>query len=64
MPAAHTRTETVPDTLDGSMTRFEIAEVLEHLRFGHFNGKAVIELDRHAAQYLVNAIKPQPRRTA
>jgi hypothetical protein len=46
------------------MTRAEVAEVLEHLRFGRHSGKATIELDRHVARFLAAAIIKPDHRTA
>jgi len=39
-------TTPVPDVLSGDLTATEVADVLEHLRYGRSSGTATVEIDR------------------
>jgi len=62
MPDPHPTT-TVPDVLKGDMTRSEVLEVLQGLRF-RTKHLATVELDNDIRDFLANAIKPQRRKAA
>jgi hypothetical protein len=59
---AHPPTD-IPDVLTGTMTRSEVLEVLQGLRF-RSKHLATLELDRDVRDFLANAIKPQRRNAA
>jgi hypothetical protein len=62
MPDPHP-TSDVPDILTGSMTRSEVLEVLQGLRF-RTKHMATLELDKDIRDFLANAIKPHRRKAA
>ncbi len=43
-----------PDYIDADCTGRDIVHVLSSLKFT--NGKAVVEMDKHAARYIVSAV--------
>ena len=60
MSDTHPYDRPVPDTLDGTMTRSEVLEVLQGLCF---RGKRVvtIEIDKHAAEWLHASVRQRDR---
>jgi len=54
----------VPDTIDGSMTIAEVAEVLANLRFNHSHRMAALEVDKDVAAYFLGLIPAAQRHRA